>query len=397
VSYVFRLISPLEEMMKPRYLTRTLLGVLAVFTLLAALISPIPAYAKTSGGHEPPPPKPPSNDFGSGGKPGSAGKPSGKSDGSSSAAAGSPAGPGTPRLLAARLSVDALEPRHSSLNLPEQVMFCPLSSPTFSLTACQQKSTIEEMITYIKGLDDASGVIYVDQNYSTGLVPPQPGLVFDQSTFTGAGPLLVTDLTMQGGIDYSLGTQTATKTVLNQPVTVQNFNALSKVSLDMFQFNVSGYVSGDPATAAVNVVSSNHVSLTDLFINETGTGSGLVVTQSNDLTLQRLSVLDSAGGTGVSISQTSKIQLDQVGSTSTSKTGYGAFFTNNSDTLTINNSQFNGNTNDGLFVLNQTGDISLNGVNAAGNTALGAAFLLNSGALTILNSDFDNNTKLIAE
>jgi hypothetical protein len=93
------------------------------------------------------------------------------------------------------------------------------------------------MITYIKGLDSASGVIYVDQNYSTGLTPPQPGLIFDQSTFTGAGPSLFTDLTVHGGINYTLGTQTTTKTVLNQPVTVQNFNALSKFSMDMWQFN----------------------------------------------------------------------------------------------------------------------------------------------------------------
>jgi hypothetical protein len=390
VAWVFVSILPLEEMMQPKYMTRTVLGMVAVLALLAALISPIPAYAKTSGGHEPPPPKPPSNDLGSAGKSGSPGKPDGKSGQATSAAASGAASPGTPLRLAALLSVGGLTPTKAGA-LPQQVKFCAQSNPDFMTGNCTQTTTIEDMITYIKSLPDASGVIYVDQAYSTGFIPPQPGLVFDQSTFTGAGPTLVTDLTVHGGIVYNSGLQSTTKTILNQPLTVQNFNDLSKFSLDMFQFNVSGYAAGDPATAAVNVVSSNHVTLTDLVIFETGAGNGVSVNQSNDLTLQKVSVLDSGGGVGVYSNQSSKILLDQVGSTSSSRTGYGAFMVGNTDTLTITTSHFDGNTNDGVFVLSQAGNISLDGVTADGNSALGAAFSSNTGTLTISNSNFDSN------
>jgi len=369
-------------------LTRTLFGVVAVLTLLAALISPSPAYAGTAGGHEPPPPKPPSNDLGSSGKTDPAGK-AGKGAGANSATAGGVASPGTPLGMAAQLSIGGLVPTKAGA-LPLQVKFCAQSNPDFNLGVCTEKTTIEDMITYIKSLPDASGVIYVDQAYSTGLTPPQPGLVFDQGTFTGAGPTLVTDLTVHGGIDYSLGTQTGTKTVLDQPVTVQNFNALSKFSMDMFQFNISGYAAGDPAAAAVNVLSSYHVTLTDLAINETSTGSGVIATQSNDLTMQRLAVLDSHGGMGISIDHSSKVLLDQVGSTSTSTTGYGAYLFGNSDTLTITNSLFNGNVNDGVFVANQVGNISLDGVTATNNKVSGTALQSNTGTVDIRNSHFDN-------
>ncbi len=378
--------------MKPKCLVRTLSGVIAVFTLLAALISPMPAYANTFDGHEPPPPRPPSNDMGSGGKPGSPGLPDGKG-GEATSAANAVAAPGTPPGLAALLSTGSLEPAAANLTLPFKVEFCPQASPDFFNKACQQEVSIEDIITYIQGLDNASGVIYVAQNYSTGATLPQPGLVFDQSTFTGSGPLLVTSLDVHGGYD-STGMQTGTMTPLNQPVTVQNFNENSQFGMDTFQINVAGYAAGDPATAAVNVINSNHVTLADLHINESAKGSGLVATQSNDLTLRGVSVLESGDGlsnVGVSISQTSKILLDQVGSTSTSRSGYGGFFTNNSGTLSITNSQFNGNTNDGVFVLSQDGDIRLDGVNAAINIALGAAFLLNTGGLSILNSHFDSN------
>jgi hypothetical protein len=373
-------------MMKPIYLTRTLFGVVAVFTLLAALISPIPAYAKTSGGHEPPPPKPPSNDLGASGKPGSPGKP-GKGEGANSAATVA-ASSGTPLRMAAQLSIGGLVPTKAEL-LP-QVKFCAISNPDFLTGTCTATTTIEEIITYIKTLDDASGVIYVAQNYSTGFVLPQPGLVFDQDTFTGAGPALATDLTVHGGIIYNSGLQSTTKTTLNQPITVQNFNALSKFSMDMFQFNISGYAAGDPAAAAVNVVSSNHITLSDLSINETSTGSGVIATQSNDLTMQRLAILDSNGGMGISIDHSSKILLDQVSSTSTSTTGYGAYLFGNSDTLTITNSLFNGNVNDGVIVSNQVGNISLDGVTAANNKVSGAALQSNTGTVDIRNSHFDN-------
>jgi len=383
--------------MKPGYLNKTFLGLVAGLTLLAALLSPVPVHAGTPVGaspHEPPPPQTPANDLGSGGKKGSpvqSGVPAGESSSTSSAAADAPNAAGTPLLLASQLSIGALAPVSANLVLPNQVKFCPQSGPDFFNADCQERTTLEDIITYIKGLDDASGVIYVDQNYSTGATLPQPGLVFDQNTFKNAGPSLATGLDMYGGYDYSLGTATTTKTVLNQPVTIQNFNASSHFSLDMFQFNITGYAAGDPAAAAVNVSKSNHVTLTDLDINESSTGSGVVATQSNDLTLQRILLADSDGGRGVDISQTSTILLDQVNSTSTSTTGYGAYLNGNSNALTITNSQFDGSTNAGVSVLKHSGDITLDGVNASNNGVFGAAFLSDSGGLTIRNSQFNNN------
>ena len=373
--------------MKPKKLTRTLLGVVAVLTLLAALIAPVPAYANTSGGHEPPPPKPPSNDLGSGNKSGSSTRPDGKGGEATSAA--SSAAPGTPQGLAAQLSTGSLKPVTEDLTPPFKVEFCPQAGPDFFNGACHPESSIEDIITYIQGLDNTSGVIYVAQNYSTGATLPQPGLVFDQSTFTVSGRL-VTSLDVYGGYDGT-GTQTMTRTVLNQPVTVQNFNDLSQFSMDMFQFNISGYTATDPAEAAVNVLSSNHVSLTNLGIRETSLGDGVVISQSNDVTLQRLSVNDSGGGMGIVASASSKILLDHVDSTSTSATGYGAYLMNNSGTLTVSNSQFSGNNLEGLLVQHNNGDVSLDGVTAAGNAFFGVVLQSNTGTLDIRNSSFDGN------
>ncbi|MGD0005481.1 MAG: right-handed parallel beta-helix repeat-containing protein [Anaerolineaceae bacterium] len=387
--------------MKPGYLTRTFLGVVAVLTLLAAFLFPIPVYAGTpdgAGPHEPPPPQTPANDLGLGSKkssPAQSGVLTGNSSGTSSSTADAPYGAasaGTPLLLASQLSINALAPVSANLSLPNQVKFCPQSGPDFFNAACQERTTIEDIITYIKSLDDASGVIYVGQNYSTGATLPQPGLVFDQNTFKNAGPSLATGLDMHGGYDFNVGTQTGIKTVLNQPVTIQNFNAVSHFSMDMFQFNISGYAAGDPAAAAVNVIGSSHVTLNNLDIQESGKGSGLVATQSNDLTLQKITLSDSGGGQGVDISRTTTILLDQVNSTSTSKTGYGAFLSNNKGSLTITASQFDGSTNAGIFVLNQTGDINLDFVTASSNKAFGAAFLFGTGGLTISSSQFNGNT-----
>ncbi len=383
--------------MKPGNLTRALLALVAAVTLLTALLFPAPVYAGASGNaspHEPPPPQTPANDLGSHAKKGSPsppGEPAGDSTGEVLSSAGAPEMSGTPLWLASQLSLGALAPITSHGVLPNRVKFCPQSGPDFFNADCQEKSTIEEIITYIQSLDDASGVIYVDQDYSTGATLPQPGLVFDQNTFKNAGPSLVTGLDMHGGYDYSLGAATTTKTVLNQPVTIQNFNASSHFSMDMFQFNITGYAAGDPAAAAVNVYQSNHVTLTDLDIHESSTGSGIVAAQSNDLTLQRILLADSGGGRGVDISQTSTILLDQVNSTSTSTTGYGAYLSANRGTLTITNSRFDGSTNAGLSVLNHSGDITLESVDASNNGVFGVAFLSDSGGLILRNCQFNYN------
>ena len=275
--------------MKQSTASKTLLAIITILTVMMALIVPSPAYAANE---PPPPPPPPSNDTG-----GNGGKPS------HSSVKDLPADTtvvvtdnGTPLSLASQLTVDALSgPVSDGSPTPvNYVKFCKADNTDFNAGDCSSYTTIENAITFVKGLNGASGVFYVDVNYPVATVPPYKSAIqLDQSTFFS--PTAATDLDLLGGVHFSggfAGQQGLNPTVLVQPLTISNFNADSNVTVDLFQFNISGYKNTGTllhpvydADSAVAVVKSNNVTLTDLTINETSNGNGIKVDTSNNVTI----------------------------------------------------------------------------------------------------------------
>ncbi len=349
--------------MKQSTASKTLLAIVTILTVMMALIVPSPAYAAKE---PPPPPPPPSNDTGGQGKP------------SHSSVKDLPADTtvvvtdnGTPLSLASQLTVDALSAPVSEGVTTNYVKFCKADNTDFSAGDCTSYAKIEDAITYVKGLDGASGVFYVDVDYPAQ--SPKPVIALDQSVFFS--PAAATDLSLLGGVKFSgtfAGSQGLVPTKLVQPMTISNFNAVSSVSMDLFEFNISSYkTSGLPPTpdadSALAVVNSNNVTLTDLTINESSTGNGIKVSNnSNTVAMDTINVTETKKGAGILIKDSTDVSLTKVKVDKSS----GTFL----------------NSPAGGIVVSNTNGLSLETVNVMsdGKSLLGVA--ANGDALNIQNS-----------
>jgi hypothetical protein len=308
-----------EENMKQSTASKTLLAIVTILTVMMALIVPSPAYAAKE---PPPPPPPPSNDTGGQGKP------------SHSSVKDLPADTtvvvtdnGTPMSLASQLTVDALSAPVSEGVTTNYVKFCKADNTDFNAGDCSSYTSIENAITFVKGLSgDASGVFYVDVNYTASGSAPRPGIALDQSIFSS--PAAATDLSLLGGVKFSgtyAGEQGLVPTTLVQPMTISNFNLVSSVSMDLFQFNITKYKTTGlfppipDIDSALVVDHSNNVTLTDLTIIESGesglfkySGNGIRVSNSNNVSMDTVNVTESNNGAGILIKDSTDVSLENV-------------------------------------------------------------------------------------
>ncbi len=403
--------------MKQSKASKTLLAILTILTVMMALIVPSPAYAAKE---PPPPPPPPSNDTG--------GKGSGPSH---SSAKDLPDDTtlvvtenGTPVSLAAQLTVDALSGPSSALGTPT-VKFCPEGADFFNAN-CKSSSglfswtKLQDAIDYVKNLDDgASGVFYVATNYSTGLL--KPTITLDQSQFFS--PTDATELSLHGGINFSGLNQGTNKDNLNnaqsstlkQPFSISHINDASSFSMDHFVFNIETTLIPNTEDG-LSVVDSNHVTLSDLTINDSKLwgGNGIGIYNSTDVTVKNSIVNDSnPAGSGILIDSSKDVTLG--GPTSADNVTVNRSGGLLGDGITIKDSgapAVNGfvqgaqaaasitlqnvtvtNTNpilgDGIHITDSH-NIFMDAVSATSQNFYGAYLNGNSDGLTITNSTFNN-------
>ncbi len=175
----------------------------------------------------------------------------------------------------------------SSTLIQGDPMFCPLGV-SFNDPLCTHTLSISEALQVARDFgSDASGTIYVENNYVDN-----SEIIFDENFFTADNDAMV-NLTVLGGIDFSTG-QVVGKSTLNNRLSISNFTNptgtyTGGLFLNNFIINETGGFS------AVTIDNSDNVILNDLQINEIGDGNAVTVINSSDSFILENSVISEAG------------------------------------------------------------------------------------------------------
>lgn len=290
--------------MKQSNASKTLLAIVTILTVMMALLVPSPAYAAKE---PPPPPPPPSNDTG------------GKISGPSHSAKDIPndttvvvTANGTPVSLAAQLATDAVNPPLFKTGL---VKYCPVTG------LCSTFDDVQSAINFIKTktvtptYSGATGTLYVDTTYDASgkfrLIPyfnTLGPLSLDQASPAWKDQAM--SLVMQGGVNIATYAKSGVGTsTLNQTFNIKNINDASNLTVDSFVFNI---VAATLGTDVLSVANSNHVTLSNLTINDSNLlGNGIYIyNNSNDIKVLNSVVNDTnLIGNGIDIANSGDVKV----------------------------------------------------------------------------------------